>query len=217
MVRGNQNMIRVWGGGVYEPECFYTLCDEMGIMVWQDFMFACGVYPVFQHFMDNVQKEAEYNVERLRNHPSMTLFCGNNEDCECRTTATAVQIWVELTCPLRLLPLCRHTPIPPSSSSTTTRLTDQMILQWNMDQSGDPLPARKIYEQLLPDVVDRLTEGSVPYHRGSPYGGKGWDTADPTIGDVVSPTPLITIMPLSSPSPSSISPIQITPPSLHRL
>lgn len=121
MVRGNQNMIRVWGGGVYEPECFYSLCDEMGIMVWQDFMFACGVYPVFQHFLDNVQKEAEYNVERLRNHPSMTLFCGNNEDCECdKTTATAVQICVELThCTLRLIPpllpftLYRPTPIPP--------------------------------------------------------------------------------------------------------
>ena len=66
-----------------------------------------------------------------------------------------------------------------------------MILQWDMDQKGDPLPARKIYEHLLPEVVGRLTDPEVPYHRGSPYGGKGWDTADPTIGDVVSyPSPI---------------------------
>ena len=68
---------------------------------------------------------------------------------------------------------------------------DQMILQWDLDQKGDPLPARKIYEHLLPEVVSRLTDPEVPYHRGSPYGGKGWDTADPTIGDVVRPCLLI--------------------------
>lgn len=61
-----------------------------------------------------------------------------------------------------------------------------MILQWDIDQKGDPLPARKIYEHLLPDTVSRLCDPLIPYHFGSPYGGKGWDTADPTIGDVVS-------------------------------
>lgn len=115
MVRGNQNMIRVWGGGVYEPECFYSLCDEMGIMVWQDFMFACGVYPVFQHFLDNVQKEAEYNVERLRNHPSMTLFCGNNEDCECDSDSCPDMYRADISLPsVDLTPTPSHyTPIYP--------------------------------------------------------------------------------------------------------
>ncbi|KAJ7625497.1 glycoside hydrolase [Roridomyces roridus] len=136
---GNQNMVRLWGGGVYEPDVFYDTCDELGILVWQDFQFACGVYPAHDSFVASVRKEAEDNVKRLRHHPALALFCGNNEDY-------------------------------------------QMVLQW-----GDvkDFPAVKIYEEVLPDVVGTLTgEQPVPYHRGSPYGGKGWDTADPTVGDV---------------------------------
>ncbi|KAJ7166082.1 glycoside hydrolase [Mycena filopes] len=137
---GNQNMVRLWGGGVYEPDVFYDTCDELGILVWQDFQFACGVYPAHDAFVASVRKEAEDNVRRLRHHPSLALFCGNNEDY-------------------------------------------QMVLQW-----GDvkDFPAIKIYEEVLPDVVSALTgpHTPVPYHRGSPYGGKGWDTADPTVGDV---------------------------------
>lgn len=76
----NMNMIRVWGGGVYEDEAFYFNCDRHGIAVWQDFMFACGTYPTTDaDFMANVQAEAEYNIKRLRHHPCMALFCGNNE------------------------------------------------------------------------------------------------------------------------------------------
>jgi beta-mannosidase len=79
-VRANMNMIRVWGGGVYEDDRFYDLCDEMGICVWQDFMFACESYPTFDRaFMENVRREAEDNVRRLRHHPSVALWCGNNE------------------------------------------------------------------------------------------------------------------------------------------
>ncbi|KAJ7124468.1 glycoside hydrolase superfamily [Mycena epipterygia] len=136
---GNQNMVRLWGGGIYEPDVFYDTCDELGILVWQDFQFACGVYPAHDSFVASVRKEAEDNVKRLRHHPSLALFCGNNEDY-------------------------------------------QMVLQW-----GDvkDFPAIKIYEEVLPDVVGALTGPQpVPYHRGSPYGGKGWDTADPTVGDV---------------------------------
>ncbi|KAH9948314.1 glycoside hydrolase superfamily [Amylocystis lapponica] len=111
---GNQNMVRLWGGGVYEPDVFYDTCDA------------------------NVKAEAEDNVRRLRHHPSMAVFCGNNEDY-------------------------------------------QQVLQW-----GDitDLPARLIYEDTLPNVVAALTDPPIPYHRGSPYGGKDWDTADPTVGDI---------------------------------
>ncbi|EIN13700.1 glycoside hydrolase [Punctularia strigosozonata HHB-11173 SS5] len=137
---GNQNMVRVWGGGIYEPDNFYDVCDELGILVWQDFQFACGVYPAHDDFVQSVKAEAQVNVKRLRRHPSLALFCGNNEDY-------------------------------------------QMVLQW-----GDvaELPARKIYEEVLPSVVTELTDpvNPIPYHRGSPYGGEGWDTADPTIGDI---------------------------------
>ncbi|WP_169084828.1 beta-mannosidase [Paenibacillus sp. PL91] len=75
----NMNMLRVWGGGIYEQSVFYELCDEYGILVWQDFMFACSMYPGDKAFLDNVRMEAEENVKRLRNHPSIVLWCGNNE------------------------------------------------------------------------------------------------------------------------------------------
>ncbi|MFS0723356.1 beta-mannosidase [Paenibacillus sp. 1P07SE] len=75
----NMNMLRVWGGGIYEHSDFYELCDEYGILVWQDFMFACSMYPGDQAFLDSVRAEAEENVKRLRNHPSIALWCGNNE------------------------------------------------------------------------------------------------------------------------------------------
>jgi beta-mannosidase len=75
------NMLRVWGGGIYEDPYFYQLCDSLGIMVWQDFMFACAYYPDDrQDFIDKVRKESETVVKELRNHPSIVLWCGNNEN-----------------------------------------------------------------------------------------------------------------------------------------
>ncbi|KXN85061.1 putative beta-mannosidase B [Leucoagaricus sp. SymC.cos] len=135
---GNQNMVRIWGGGIYEPDIFFDLCDELGILVWQDFQFACGVYPAHEEFIENVTVEAEQNVKRLRHHPSLALLCGNNEDY-------------------------------------------QQILQW---KERPELPARKLYEEVFPQTVAKLTDPPIPYHRGSPYGGKGWDTTDQTVGDV---------------------------------
>jgi beta-mannosidase len=75
----DMNMLRVWGGGIYESNDFYELCDEMGILVWQDFMFGCSMYPGDQAFLDNVRQEAIDNVKRLRNHPSIVIWVGNNE------------------------------------------------------------------------------------------------------------------------------------------
>ncbi len=77
----NMNMLRVWGGGIYEDEEFYNKCDELGITVWQDFMFACAEYPDnLEWFRKLANKEAQYNVIRLRHHPSIVLWCGNNEN-----------------------------------------------------------------------------------------------------------------------------------------
>ncbi|HYO89552.1 MAG TPA: glycoside hydrolase family 2 protein, partial [Candidatus Limnocylindrales bacterium] len=74
------NMLRAWGGGVYEDDAFFDLCDELGIAIWQDFIFACGTYPATDAaFMDNVRAEARDNVRRLRHHASLALWCGNNE------------------------------------------------------------------------------------------------------------------------------------------
>lgn len=76
----NMNMIRVWGGGLYESEDFYELCDSLGIMVWQDMAFACGMFPSDSTYLSNVKEEIKDNVRRLRNHPSLVLWCGNNEN-----------------------------------------------------------------------------------------------------------------------------------------
>ncbi|MFT4611118.1 MAG: beta-mannosidase [Gammaproteobacteria bacterium] len=82
VVDANMNMLRVWGGGIYENDMFYDLCDEKGILIWQDFMFACAMYPGDKDFLDNVKEEAIQNVKRLQNHASIALWCGNNESSE---------------------------------------------------------------------------------------------------------------------------------------
>lgn len=87
MQEAHFNMVRVWGGGIYENDRFYELADEKGILVWQDFMFACTLYPSSPDFLQQVKEEAEDNITRLRNHPSLALWCGNNE------IAVAIKNW----------------------------------------------------------------------------------------------------------------------------
>ena len=77
---GNQFMIRVWGGGIYEEQAFYDACDELGILVWQDFMFGCGNYPAWPELLKSIEREATENVKLLRHHPSIVIWAGNNED-----------------------------------------------------------------------------------------------------------------------------------------
>ncbi len=78
----NCNMLRVWGGGVYLPDVFYSLCDKYGIMIWQDFMFACSMVPGDEKFVRSVETEARQQLERLSSHPCIVLWCGNNESDE---------------------------------------------------------------------------------------------------------------------------------------
>ena len=78
-INANFNTIRVWGGGIYESNEFYELCDEKGILVWQDFMFACSMYPADKDFLESVKKEVTYQIKRLKHHASIALWCGNNE------------------------------------------------------------------------------------------------------------------------------------------
>ncbi|MFP4013306.1 MAG: beta-mannosidase [Chitinispirillaceae bacterium] len=78
-VKANMNMIRVWGGGIYETDLFYDICDRKGLLVWQDFMFACSLYPGHKAFLHSVRNEACHQVKRLQHHACMALWCGNNE------------------------------------------------------------------------------------------------------------------------------------------
>lgn len=78
----HMNMLRIWGGGIYPPDYFFEICDSLGILVWQDFMFAGSTYPYTDEFINNVKEEAKKHVVRLKNHPSLALWCGNNEISE---------------------------------------------------------------------------------------------------------------------------------------
>jgi len=87
VAEGNQFMIRVWGGGIYEEQSFYDACDEYGILVWQDFMFGCGNYPAWPELLESIKKEAYENVKLLRHHPSIVIWAGNNEDYQYQESA----------------------------------------------------------------------------------------------------------------------------------
>ncbi|KAL7791746.1 glycoside hydrolase family 2 protein [Trichoderma afarasin] len=80
MVEGNQSMIRIWGGGIYEDEHLLDACDEQGILVWVDFLFACGNYPTNPEMLQSIEREARENVKIMRHHPSIVIYAGNNED-----------------------------------------------------------------------------------------------------------------------------------------
>lgn len=129
----NMNMLRIWGGGTYEDDRFYELCDEQGILIWHDFMFACGLFPASGTYLQNVRQEAIDNVRRLRNHPCIALWCGNNE-CqdawfnwgwkrrfEQRDPALAARLWQEFqdlffrTLPEVVSEYAPQTPYRPSS------------------------------------------------------------------------------------------------------
>jgi len=86
-VAANMNMLRVWGGGIYADDHFLRTCDRLGIMVWHDFMFACAAYPADRWFLDNVEAEMRHQMRRMANHPSIVLWCGNNENQE------AIFVW----------------------------------------------------------------------------------------------------------------------------
>lgn len=150
---GNQSMLRVWGGGIYEDEAFYDACDDMGILVWQDFAFACGNYPAHQDFLDSVRQEAVANVKLLRHHPCLVLLAGNNEDYQYREAENLTyepgdqdpQSWLETDFPARyiyeklladvcaqLVPHIPYRPGCPFGGETTRDATIGDIHQWNV-------------------------------------------------------------------------------------
>ncbi len=171
----HMNMIRVWGGGIYEEDIFYDLCDEMGLLVWQDFMFACSFYPGDEEFLENVKMEAEGQVKRLRNHPSLALWCGNNEieaswaEWGWKKGAPA-EVWDNyLKLFQELLPqVCRNLdpdrpywPSSPSSNLQATPSSPEMgdVHFWDVWHKGKPFEA---YREVKPRFVSEYGFQSFP-------------------------------------------------------
>lgn len=138
-VAGEMTMLRVWGGGLYESDAFYDLCDERGLLVWQDFGFACGLYPAYPELADSIAAEARAAVARLRHHPSLVLWAGNNEDYAIGQSVGAYRGPQEAI------------PTPGPSSLASPRFD-----------------GRALYERVLAGVCE-TTDPSRPYWRGSPY------------------------------------------------
>lgn len=150
---GNQVMLRVWGGGIYEEQAFYDACDEAGILVWQDFMFSCGNYPAYPAALESITREARANILALRHHPCIVIWSGNNEDYQVAESEGLGynpddenrNNWLTSDFPARyiyeyvlpslcaeLIPSCNYHPGSPWGGSKTTDATVGDIHQWNV-------------------------------------------------------------------------------------
>ncbi|KAI1389079.1 glycoside hydrolase family 2 protein [Hypoxylon trugodes] len=155
MVEGDQNMLRIWGGGIYEDDALFDACDELGILVWHDFQFACASYPTYPSYLESVEKEARQNLRRLRHHPSIVIWAGNNEDYQVQERYHLdydyegdkdPQSWLKSSFPARytyeyLLPkivkeedpsMTYHPSSPWGDGKHTTDKTVGDIHQWNI-------------------------------------------------------------------------------------
>ncbi|THY91566.1 putative beta-mannosidase [Aureobasidium pullulans] len=164
LVDGYQVMIRIWGGGIWEEDVFYDTCDELGILVWQDFMFGCGNYPAaIKSFRDSVEAECVAQVKRIRHHPSIVIYAGNNEDYQvqeqCGLTYDYAdknpENWLTTDFPARYI-------YEKASQRDLHRMTNSL--------------------QILPEVVAAHSP-HVAYHFGSPW-GDGLISSDQTVGDL---------------------------------
>ncbi len=127
----NMNMIRVWGGGQYEIPAFYDACDELGILVWQDFMFSCSLYPATEWFLNSVRGEVEHQVLRLKSHPSLALWCGNNENVGALT-------WFEVSRRLRDRYLIDYDRLNEGVVGRTVRALDPTRTYWPSSPAAGP-------------------------------------------------------------------------------
>lgn len=148
----NFNMLRVWGGGIYEKERFYRLCDENGIMVWQDFMFASAGYSV-SRLQEEIIREATYQIKRLRKHTCVVLWCGCNEDFNSWSyvlnDADARELYT-----------------PPSSGEDDGQ-SDTGVYSEGADESDRRIDDPRLYTMILRGLVGKLAEG-VPFVESSP-------------------------------------------------
>ncbi|KAF2098291.1 beta-mannosidase [Rhizodiscina lignyota] len=181
--KGNQNIIRIWGGGIYEDDAFYDECDRQGVLVWQDFCFACAQYPADPEFRKSVEKEATAAIQRLRHHPCLALLAGNNEDYQVANEALKHDMkmppeqWLNSEFPARyiyerLLPslVQQHAPWinywPGSPFGGVDNNSDRTIGDvhiWNVS-SGMLVPYQR-YPDLTARFVSEFGMLSCPHHK----------------------------------------------------
>ncbi len=156
------NCIRIWGGGYYPDDWFFDICDELGLVVWQDFMFACAMYDLTPEFEMNIRMEAYDNIVRLRHHASLGLWCGNNE----MEMFQQMSMMAELSTPLRvMMGQPADNPLGPRRHS---HMADYIVM----------------FEKLLPEAV-RSSDPQTYYWPASPSSGGAFDAPnDPNRGDV---------------------------------
>lgn len=168
----HMNMLRVWGGGIYESDIFYDLCDKYGIMIWQDFAFAIYHTPDYPEFLASIQKELKDNITRLRNHPSIVLWCGNNE---------TEMVWEMLMKKFFGYKI-----------DANNNLLEELI-PFPVSENVDPeVTARvekaydHIYYKLIPEAIEKYDYNSHNYWPSSPMGGwkKPVTAAKPQSGDL---------------------------------
>jgi beta-mannosidase len=142
------NTSRVWGGGIYEEDVFYDLCDELGILVWQDFMFGCGNYPTFPEIIDSIKEEVVTNLRRIRHHPSVIIFAGNNEDYQVQESFGLEytyedkdpQNWLKTDFPARYI--YEKVPNLACEKNVSSRVTDYLLATPGCD--GIRMPSHRI-------------------------------------------------------------------------
>jgi len=200
----NLTMIRVWGGGIYEPDLFYDLCDELGLLVWQDFMFACGQYPAPAWMSESVRAEAEAAVARLQHHPSIVLWCGNNEDYSLAKEdgrypdgdddAFPARVFYEQLLPEVVAAADPHTPYWPGSPypDEDTRGDQHVWGVWHHDQAPyqdygrfparfvsefgmQSFPAPETLDACLPDDERHLGSDTLAHHNKAVDGPRRLD------------------------------------------
>jgi beta-mannosidase len=166
----NINMLRVWGGGIYESDYFYNLCDENGIMIWQDFAFAIAMGPNDPAYLNSIRHELTDNIKRLRNHPSIVLWCGNNEteliwDLMYKRFFGLGEGSSEMGTLTKLLKMIPITPVKKETTAAVLKAYDD------------------VFYGLIPETLKQLDLNARPYRPSSPVGD--WKVpASPTQGDM---------------------------------
>jgi beta-mannosidase len=170
----NMNMVRVWGGGIYQHDDFYEICNELGLMVWQEFMFACAMYPVDDGFLENVLLEADHQVKRLMSHPCIVLWSGNNENEEALVTG-----WYEPTKKNPFLYAVDYHRLYHDTIMTTVKRLDTTRSFISSSPYNGTISGQPFTERYVSDFNNNDIYGDVHYYNYKDKGTDVWNFRKP--------------------------------------